>query len=155
MVLLTGMKYLLGSFAILALPFIVLKALFLPLKFFLFFKALALVKTFSMMTLFLRFLRINRRFSNANNNNNNNNNNFPNIFPIRYKKKLQTIKDMLNSEEFEEEAEDDYRENEELLTKEIPSDEGLYLNNPFNSSEISQEFINNLAKLIKLRSKKW
>lgn len=163
MVLLTGMKYLLGSFAILALPFIVLKALFLPLKFFLFFKALALVKTFFMTALFLRFLRINRRFSGANaSNNNNNNNNFPNIFPIRYKKKLQTIKDILNSEEFEVDAEDDYRgEDEELLTKENPSDEGdlasapLYLNNPFNSSEISQEFINNLAKLIKLRSKKW
>ena len=157
------MKYLLGSFAILALPFIVLKALFLPLKFFLFFKALALVKSFLMLTLFLRFLRINRRFTNGGaNNNNNNNNNFPNIFPIRYKKKLQTIKDILNSEEYEEEAEDDYRgENDELLTKEIPIDEGdiasapLYLNNPFNSSEVSQEFINNLAKLIKIRSKKW
>lgn len=157
------MKYLLGSFAILALPFIVLKALFLPLKFFLFFKALALVKSFLMLTLFLRFLRMNRRFSNNGaNNNNNNNNNFPNIFPIRYKKKLQTIKDILNSEEYEEEAEDDYRgENDELLTKEIPSDEAdlasapLYLNNPFNSSEVSQEFINNLAKLIKIRSKKW
>lgn len=162
MVLLTGLKYLFGSFAILALPFIVLKALFLPLKFFLFFKALALLKTFFMLTLFLRFLRINRRFAGANTNNNAN---FPSIFPVRYKKKLQTIKDILNSEEFED-AEDDYRaEDDELLTRENISDDELldgvtksaplYLNNHFNSTEISQEFIDNLAKLIKLKSKKW
>lgn len=164
MVLLTGLKYLLGSFAILALPLIVLKALFLPLKFFLFFKALALLKTFFMLTLFLRFLRLNRRFAGVNNNNNNAN--FPSIFPVRYKKKLQTIKDILNSEEFDENTEDDYRaEDDELLTKENISDDDrlngvtksapLIHNNPFNSTEISQEFIDNLAKLIKLKSKNW
>lgn len=166
MVLLTGLKYLLGSFAILALPFIVLKALFLPLKFFLFFKALALLKTFFMLTLFLRFLRLNRRFAGVNNNNNNAN--FPSIFPVRYKKKLQTIKDILNSEEFNElETEDDYRaEDDEILTKENISEDDdrfdgvtksapLYQNNPFNSTEITPEFIDNLAKLIKLKSKNW
>jgi hypothetical protein len=164
MVLLTGLKYLLGSFAILALPFIVLKALFLPLKFFLFFKALALLKTFLMLTLFMRFLRLNRRIGGVNNNNNNAN--FPSLFPVRYKKKLQTIKDILNSEEFEENLEDDYRaEDDEILTKENISDDErfdgvtksapLIHNNPFNATEISPEFIDNLAKLIKLKSKNW
>lgn len=113
-----------------------------------------------MLTLFLRFLRFNRRFNNGNNNNNNN---FPAIFPVRYKKKLQTIKDILNSEEFQQESEDDYRaEEDELMTKEIPMDDEeeltgapLFYNNPFNSTEISPEFIENLAKLIKLKSKKW
>lgn len=157
MVLLTGLKYLAGSFAILALPFIVLKALFLPLKFFLFFKALALMKSFLMLNIFLRFLRYNRRYR-PNNNNNNNNNNFPNIFPVRYKKKLQTIKDILNSEEFAEEVDsEDYRgEDDELMNRENVDESGqLYLNNPFNNTEVSQEFIDNLAKLIKLKSKKW
>ena len=164
MVLLTGLEYLLGSFAILALPFSVLKALFMPLKFFLFFKALALLKTFFMLTLFLRFLRLNRRIGGVNGNNNNNAN-FPNIFPVRYKKKLQTIKDILNSEEYQEDTEDDYRAEDELLTREKINDDerfvngvngaSLYLNNPYNSSEISQEFIDNLAKIIKLKGKKW
>lgn len=159
MVLLTGLKYLFGGFAILALPFIVLKAIFLPIKFFFFFKALALLKTFLMMTVFMRFLRYNRRFQNfPNRPNRPNRPNFP-LFPGRYKTKLQTIKDILNSQEMTDldvdgEADDDYRTEEEPLSKENAS-APLYLNNPFNSSEISAEFLENLEKLIKLKGKKW
>ncbi|CAG9809691.1 unnamed protein product [Chironomus riparius] len=160
MVLLTGLKYLFGGFAILALPFIVLKAIFLPIKFFFFFKALALLKTFLMMTVFMRFLRYNRRFQNFPNRPNNRPNrpNFP-LFPGRYKTKLQTIKDILNSQEMVDldvdgEVDDDYRTEEEPLSKENAS-APMYLNNPFNSSDISAEFLENLEKLIKLKGKKW
>ena len=160
MVLLTGLKYLFGGFAILALPFIVLKAIFLPIKFFLFFKAFALIKTFLMLTVFMRFLRYNRRFANfPNRPTRPNRPNFP-LFPGRYKTKLQTIKDILNSQEMMEDgdgegdADDDYRVDEEPLQKENAS-APMYLNNPFNSSEISAEFLENLEKLIKLKGKKW
>lgn len=101
-----------------------------------------------MLTIFLRFLRLNRR------NGGNNNNNFP-LIPGRYKNKLQTIKDILNSEEFaQEEGEDDYRTEDDVLSKE--NDTGtMYMNNPFNSTEATEEFVENLLKLIKIKSKKW
>ncbi|KAG5673549.1 hypothetical protein PVAND_003589 [Polypedilum vanderplanki] len=154
MVLLTGLKYLFGGFAILALPFIVLKAIFLPIKFFFFFKTLALLKTFMMLTIFLRFLRLNRRFNN-NNNINRPLNNFPLVLPGRYKNKLQTIKDILNSDEIDNDTtEEDYRGEDDVLSKEsdVPA---MYLNNPFNSTDIPENLVENLAKLIRLKNKKW
>jgi hypothetical protein len=148
-VLLTGLKYLFGGFAILALPFIVLKALFLPLKFFLFLKGFALIKTFLALTLFLRFLKFNRRPFNNNNGGFNNN-----LFglPGKNKDKLQTIKDILNSADDNDDA--DYNSDNEEISKENASTPMMF-DNPFNASEISDEIVQNLVKLIKLKNKKW
>lgn len=157
MVLLTGLKYLFGGFAILALPFLVLKAIFLPIKLFFFFKALALLKTFLMMSVFLRFLRYQRRINRFPNRPNNRPNlNFP-LIPGTYKSKLQTIKDILNSQEMVDgtDDDDDYRVDEdEPINKENQS-APMYFNNPFNSTDVSAEFLQNLEKLIRLKSKKW
>lgn len=151
-VLLTGLKYLFGGFAILALPFIVLKALFLPLKFFLFLKAFAIIKTFLFFSILLRFLRLNRRFNLGNNNNSNN---FLGL-PGKNKQKLQTIKDILNSDDLVEEEDVDYKsEDEDVISKESVG-APMYLDSPFNTTEgVSDEFVQNLIKLIKLKNKSW
>lgn len=153
-VLLTGLKYLFGGFAILALPFIVLKALFLPLKFFLFLKAFAIIKTFLFLTIFLRFLRFNRRIGAGLAGTNNNN--FLGIPGAKNKNKLQTIKDILNSENFTDEEEFDYKtdDDEGVISKESIG-APMYIDNPFNNTEVSEEFVQNLAKLIRLKNKKW
>lgn len=152
-VLLTGLKYLFGGFAILALPFIVLKALFLPLKFFLFLKAFAIIKTFLFLTIFLRFLRFNRRIGALTGTNNNNN--FLGIPGAKNKHKLQTIKDILNSEDFADEEDIDYKtDDEDVMSKESVG-APMYIDNPFNNTEVSEEFVQNLAKLIRLKNKKW
>lgn len=148
-VLLTGLKYLFGGFAILALPFIVLKALFLPLKFILFLKAFALIKTFLFITIFLRFLRLNRRIGL----NNGNNNNFFGV-PGKHKHKLQTIKDILNSEDLVED-DVDYKSDEEGIISKESIGAPMFIDNPFNSTEAGEEFVQNLVKLIKLKNKKW
>lgn len=150
--LLTGLKYLVGGFAILALPFIVLKAIFFPLKLFLFLKVFALIKSFLALTLFLRFLRLNRRFGNGGTNNNN----FLGLPNLKNKQKLQTIKDILNSEDFTEEEDVDYKsEDEDVMSKESVGSP-MFIDNPlFNNTEISEEFVQNLIKLIKLKNKKW
>lgn len=153
-VLLTGLKYLLGGFAILALPFIVLKALFLPLKFFLFLKAFTLVKSFFLFSLFLRFLRLNRRFALNNNLNNNNNNNGFFGLPGKHKDKLQTIKDILNSEDMADDDVDYKTDDEDVISKEDVGSPML-IDNPFNTTEVNEEFVQNLVKLIKLKNKKW
>lgn len=142
----TGLKYLFGGFAILALPFIVLKALFLPFKFFLFLKAFALIKSFFLLSLFFRFLRLNRRTRP-------NNNNFLGL-PAKQQQKLQTIKDILNSEDLVEDP--DYKsEDEDVISKEN-NGSPMFLDNPFNaSSEVGEEIVQNLVKLIKLKNKKW
>lgn len=147
------MKYLFGGFAILALPFIVLKALFLPLKFFLFLKAFAIIKTFLFLTIFLRFLRFNRRIGLVGPTNNNN---FLGIPGAKNKHKLQTIKDILNSEDFAEEEDIDYKtdDDEDVISKESVG-APMFIDNPFNNTEVSEEFVQNLAKLIKLKNKKW
>ena len=155
-VLLTGLKYLFGGFAILALPFLVLKAIFLPIKFMIFFKALALLKTFFMLTIFMRFLRFNRRF-----NYNNRPTNRPTYpvrpFPGRYKNQLQTIKDILNSGELDINPDDvaDYRDDEEEPMNKENDTAPVMLDNPFNSTEVSAKFLENLEKLIKLKNNKW
>lgn len=156
-VLFTGLKYLFGGFAILALPFIVLKALLLPFKAFLFFKIFAIAKSFFFIAILSRLLRLNRFGFNNNANNNNLNNLFGGGF--KNKQKLQTIKDILNSEDLtaEEDDEDvdiDYKnEDEEIMSKEKA--EPMYIDSPYNTTEISEEFIENLLKIIKLKSKKW
>jgi hypothetical protein len=150
-VLLTGLKYLFGGFAILALPFIVLKAIFLPLKVFLFLKAFAIIKTFLFFSIFLRFLRLNRRFNLGTNNNNNN---FLGL-PGKNKDKLQTIKDILNSDDLVEEDVDYKSEDEDVISKESVG-APMYLDNPYNTTEeVSEEFVQNLIKLIRLKNKTW
>lgn len=152
-VLLTGLKYLLGGFAILALPFIVLKALLLPLKFFLVFKAFALAKTFFFITLFLRFLRFKRRIYNITHP-------FAPLppFPAKANKhKLQTIKDILDSEEaMDGDVDYDKSEDEDVgMSKENPDAASLLYGSPLNSSEVGEEIVHNLVKLIKLKNKNW
>lgn len=154
-VLLTGLKYLLGGFAILALPFIVLKALLLPLKFFLFLKAFALAKTFFLMTLLMRFLRFKRRVYNATHP-------FNPIPPFPFpakgnKSKLQTIKDILENEDTIDEDDIDYDKSEDddaVMSKENPEFSKLY-ESQLNSSEVGEEIVQNLVKLIKLKNKNW
>lgn len=141
----TGLKYLLGGFAILALPFIVLKAIFLPFKFFLFLKAFALIKSFFLLSLFFRFLRFNRRTRP-----------FGNILgvPAKHQQKLQTIKDILNSEDLVEDP--DYKSDDEDVISKENNGAPMFLDNPFNSSsEVGEEIVQNLVKLIKLKNKKW
>lgn len=148
-VLLTGLKALLGVFAVfalLALPFILLKALFLPFKFLLFFKALTLVKTFFLLSLFFRFLRFNRRVTG--------NNNFFGV-PGKNKHKLQTIKDILNSEDTLTEEDIDYKSDDEGVVSKESAGAPMFFDNPFNSSDVSEDFVQNLVKLIKLKNKKW
>lgn len=152
-VLLTGIKYLLGGFAILALPFIVLKALFLPLKFLFFMKAFAIAKTFLTWIVFLRFLRFNRRLGSNNNNNFNNGGNFFGV-PGKHKHKLQTIKDILNSEDAVEEDIDYKSDEEDVISKESVGSPQLF-HNPFNSTEAAEDFVQNLVKLMKLKNKNW
>lgn len=154
-VLLTGLKYLLGGFAVLALPFIVLKALFLPFKFFLFLKAFALIKSFFLISLFFRFLRFNRRFNRPNNNNNiNNNGGF--LGPFKHTQKLQTIKDILNSDDLVEDPDYHSDDGEDVISKENNGSPNMFIDNPFNaSSEVGEEIVQNLVKLIKLKNKKW
>lgn len=45
-------------------------------------------------------------------------------------------------------------DDEDVISKESIGTPML-LDNPFNSSEVSQEFVQNLVKLIKLKNKKW
>lgn len=122
--------------------------MFLPLKFFLFLKAFTLVKSFFLLSLFLRFLRLNRRIAATSGNNN-----FFGI-PGKHKDKLQTIKDILNSEDFQEEDVDYKSEEDDVISKE-GSGTPLLVDNPFNNTEVSDEFVQNLTKLIKLKNKKW
>lgn len=138
---------LLGLFA---LPFLFFKVLFLPFKFFLLLKAFAFMKSFFLLNLFYRFLRFNRR---PGGNNGNNNNNFMG-FSGKHKHKLQTIKDILNSEDAADEDADYKSEDEDVMSKESVGSPML-LDNPFNSTEVSEEFVQNLVKLIKLKNKKW
>lgn len=153
-VLLTGLKYLFGGFAILALPFIVLKALLFPLKVFMFFKTFALVKSFFLFSVFLRFLRLQRRLALVNG--------VPPtpffpFFPGKNKNKLQSIKDILNSENMDEDVSEDadYKsEDDDVMSKENVA-APMLIDSPFNTSEVSEEFVQNLVKLIKLRNKKW
>lgn len=145
--LLTGLKYLLGGFAILSLPFILLKALFLPMKFFFFLKAIALVKTFFLVTLLFRFLRFNQPGTD--------NNNFFGGFNGTNKKKLQTIKDILNSENHDEDEDVDYKSDNEVISKEDRVGSPMYLNTFNSTNDETQEFIDNLLKLIKIKSKDW
>lgn len=154
-VLLTGLKYLLGGFAILALPFIVLKALLLPLKFFIFFKAFALAKTFFLMTALMRFLRFKRRVYNAAHP-------FAPLPPLPFNKgnksKLQTIKDILESEDQIDEDDVDYDKSEDddgVMSKENPDAVSKLYESPLNSSEVGEEIVQNLVKLIKLKNKNW
>lgn len=157
-VLLTGLKYLLGGFAILALPFIVLKALLLPLKFFLFFKAFALAKTFFFFTFLYRLLKWNRTFRPFNPvfNPIRPINRFP-LLPGKNKDRLQTIKDLLNSEDANElEADYDKSEDEDsVLSKENAEMPMLLDDSAMNSSEVGEEIVQNLVKLIKLKNKNW
>jgi hypothetical protein len=146
------LKYLIGGFAILALPFIVLKAIFLPLKFFLFLKGFALIKSFLLLTMFLRFLRLNRRLTGVNGLNNNNFLGIPG--GAKNKNKLQSIKDILNSEDTGEDDVDYKSDDDDVISKES-NGTPMLLDNPFNTTEVSQEFVQNLVKLIKLKNKKW
>lgn len=118
------------------------------MKFFLFLKAFTLVKSFFLLSLFLRFLRLNRRIAATSGNNN-----FFGI-PGKHKDKLQTIKDILNSEDFQEEDVDYKSEEDDVISKE-GSGTPLLVDNPFNNTEVSDEFVQNLTKLIKLKNKKW
>jgi hypothetical protein len=152
-VLLTGLKYLFGGFAILALPFIVLKTLLFPLKIFMFFKTFALIKSFFIFSVFLRFLRLQRRLAFLNGGAPNP---FP-FFPGKNKNKLQTIKDILNSEDNGDDTTEDadYKsEDEDVMSKENIG-APMLVDSPFNASEVSEEFVQNLVKLIKLKNKKW
>lgn len=155
--LLTGLKYLLGGFAILALPFIVLKALLLPLKFLLFFKAFALAKTFFFITFLFRLLKWNRRIYGFNPILNRPINRFP-LIPGKNKDRLQTIKDLLNSEDANE-LEADYDKSEDdddtVMSKENAEMPMLLNDSSLNSSEVGEEIVQNLVKLIKLKNKNW
>lgn len=98
------------------------------------------------MTLLFRFLRYNR----------------PDITDVNApifgfngtnKKKLQTIKDILNSENPDDDDVDYKSDNEEISKEDAISP--IYLN-VFNSTNVeTQEFIDNLLKLIKIKSKDW
>lgn len=132
-----------------------LKALFLPLKLFLFLKAFAIIKSFLFLTIFLRLLRFNRRFGLNGANNNNNNNNFLGLPGLKNKQKLQTIKDILNSENFTEEDIDYKSDDEDVISKESSHGTPMYLDSPYNNTEVPEEFVQNLVKLIKLKNKKW
>lgn len=98
----------------------------------------------------MRFLRFNRRLNAVNGGNNN----FLGIPGAKHKHKLQTIKDILNSEDMAEEDVDYKSDEEDVISKESIGTPML-LDNPFNSSEVSEEFVQNLVKLIKLKNKKW
>jgi hypothetical protein len=102
------------------------------------------------LTLFLRFLRLNRRIAALPGNNNN----FFGIPGAKHKHKLQTIKDILNSEDMGEEDVDYKSDDEDVISKESVGTP-MMLDNPFNTTEISEEFVQNLVKLIKLKNKKW
>ncbi|CRL05640.1 CLUMA_CG018487, isoform A [Clunio marinus] len=90
-----------------------------------------------------QFLRLNRRYGT-------NNNNSVFGFPGKNKNKLQTIKDILNSDELTEDEIDYKSDDDEEISKENNAGP-IFLNNPFNSSEISEDFVQNLIKLIKLK----
>ena len=100
------------------------------------------------MNLFFRFLRFNRRGGV-----NNGNNNFLG-FNGKHKHKLQTIKDILNNEDGAEEDVDYKSDEDDVISKEN-SGSPMLIENPFNSTEVSEEFVQNLVKLIKLKNKKW
>lgn len=97
----------------------------------------------------MRFLRFNRRPGL----NNGNNNNFLG-FNGKHKDKLQTIKDILNSEDAVEEDVDYKSDDEDVMSKES-SGSPMLLDNPFNNTEVNEEMVQNLVKLIKLKNKKW
>lgn len=74
--------------------------------------------------------------------------------PGKNKNKLQTIKDILNSEDMADEDVDYKSEDESIIAKEGVGTPML-LDNPFNTTEVSEDFVQNLVKLIKLKNKKW
>lgn len=95
------------------------------------------------MTLLFRFLRFNRPDINT-----------P-IFGFNgtNKKKLQTIKDILNSENNDDD-DVDYKSDDEHISKEDVGSP-MYLNTFNSTNQETQEFIDNLLKLIKIKSKDW
>lgn len=106
-----------------------------------------MVKTFFLVTLLFRFLRFNRPGTD--------NNNFFGGFNGTNKKKLQTIKDILNSENHEEDDDVDYKSDNEVISKEDRIGSPMYLNTFNSTNDETQEFIDNLLKLIKIKSKDW
>lgn len=150
--LLKGKKYFLIGLAALALLFLALKSLIIPLKFWLFLKTFAIANTFLAWVFFFRFLRLLRlrrifglgKISDGN---------FKDI-PIGTKNKLQTIKDILNSDDGAEEDVDYKTEEEDVRSKENFGPSQL-LSNPFNSTEAAEAFVQNLLKLAKLKNKNW
>lgn len=109
------------------------------------------MKTFFLLNLFFRFLRYNRPRPRPGGFNGNNN--FLG-FNGKNKHKLQTIKDILEGEDAAEEDSDYKSEEEDVISKEMSGSPNL-LDNPFNSTEVNEEFVQNLVKLIKLKNKKW
>lgn len=59
----------------------------------------------------------------------------------------------MNSEDIDGDV--DYKsEDEDVISKENLA-APVFLDNPFNSSEVGEGLVQNLAKLIKLKNKKW
>lgn len=150
--LLYGKKYLLVGLAALAFLFIAFKALILPLKFWLFLKIFAVANTFLAWVFFFRFLRslhLRKLFGLANIAGGG----FKDI-PTENKNKLQTIKDILNSDDGDEEDVDYKSEDDDIRSKEDLGSSQI-LANPFNTTEAAEEFVQNLLKLAKLKNKNW
>lgn len=149
-VLLYGKKYILAGFAALAVLVLAFKALILPLKFWFFLKIFAIANTFLAWVFFFRFFRLRRLFGLGNLTGGIK---FKDL-PIENKNKLQTIKDILNSDDGDE-GDMDYKTDDEDVRSKESLGSSQILSNPFNSTEAAEEFVQNLLKLVKLKNKNW
>lgn len=147
--LIVGIKFLLGALAILALKALAFKALVF-FKFALILGAFGIARNLLTWVFFLRvlrFLRFLRRFGLAGINNGG-------LLPFsgKQKNKLQTIRDILNNgDAVEEEAE--YKSDDVISKRSIGSSQ--LFNNPFNSTEETEQFVQSLVRLMNLKNKSW
>lgn len=149
--LLLGIKFLLGAFAVLALKALAFKALVF-FKFLFFLGIFGVARSLLSWVFFLRilrFLRFLRRLLGLNGLNGG-----LLGFSAKHKNKLQTIRDILNNGETVEEEEAEYKSDDDVISKRSIGASQLF-NNPFNSTEESEIFVQYLVKLMNIENKNW
>jgi hypothetical protein len=138
-ILLVGLKYLLGGLLLLTLPFVIAKAVILPLKFFIGLKIIAMANTFLFGYYLVKFLKRWIRF-------------VPAPVPVlpthgflKSNQKLETIKEILDQDKFEDDVEEDSLEDQESRIDDPTTVEQAY----------EEDLIKDLIKLIKKKNKNW
>lgn len=148
-IILVGLKYLLGGLLLLSLPFVIAKAVLIPLKFLVGLKIIALANTFLFGYYFFKFLKKWLRFH---------------VRPalgasvhipthglaFKSNKKLESIKQILNNDNYVDESDDEEESLEQDVVPETREDTEKTVEN-----EYEEQLLRDLIKIIKKRNKNW